>query len=138
MATASASAAVVRIYRELFRYAKQSNDKKLALEELRTSFRQPIAGADDSLEHRLQKAESRLSFLRMTSTRPGPSGANSGRWIYKDGQKLENVNGTLRDGNGRVVSNWSGNNLDPQSVSTHRKQLRRMGFRNNAHAKGFF
>jgi hypothetical protein len=63
---------------------------------------------------------------------------NTGKWVYRDGQKLENVNGTLRDGLGRVVSNWNGSNLDPESMSTHQKQLKRMGFRNNSHAKGFF
>lgn len=32
----------------------------------------------------------------------------------------------------------SGNNLDPDSVSRHYHGLRRMGFRDNAHAKGIF
>ena len=33
-------------------------------------------------------------------------------------------------------SNWSGNNLDPDSVTRHRNSLTRAGFRDNNHAKG--
>jgi hypothetical protein len=130
---------VRQVYRELFRYATHSNSNKptaSVVDELRSKFRAPLE-TNDSLDDRLKKAESRLSFLRM-STPKRRSRGESGKWIYKDGERLEAVDGTLRDGAGRVVSNWSGNNLDPQSVSTHRKQLKRVGFQNNLHAKGFF
>ena len=35
-------------------------------------------------------------------------------------------------------SNWDGSNMDPDSVARHNRSLRRAGFRDNAHAKGFF
>ncbi|GKY96163.1 hypothetical protein MPSEU_000576300 [Mayamaea pseudoterrestris] len=132
--------AVRKVYRELLRHAQHSKNNTSSLTELRTKFRTPVT-TDDTLEDRLKQAESRLAFLRMTSGRRrkvNSSSNNTGKWIYKDGERLENVNGTLRDGQGRVVSNWSGSNLDPESMTTHRKQLNRMGFKNNAHAKGFF
>lgn len=72
---------------------------------------------------------------------PRPRGklaSNSQRWIYKDGEKYENVNGTIRGAKGRVHTNWDGKNLDPESVKRHRQQLKRCGFVNNAHAKGIF
>jgi len=66
--------------------------------------------------------------------------------VYKDGQKYklerDDVTGKVTwrgDGGGRkAVSNWDGKNLDPEAVQRHRQQLRRAGFENNAHAKGFF
>lgn len=125
-----------QIYRELFRYARQSKDMQGNLSQLRSEFRKPLA-LNEELKDRLQHAESRLSFIRMTTVKNNSTG-KTGKWIYRNGEKLEAVNGTLRDSSGRVVSNWSGNNLDPESVTTHRKQLRRMGFKGNAHAKGFF
>ena len=69
--------------------------------------------------------------------------------------------GRPRSRKGNVVSNWDGSNLDPESVSRHKHQVRasraapalristradhrraraeqlgRVGFQNNAHAKG--
>ena len=37
-----------------------------------------------------------------------------------------------------AFTNWDGSNLDPDSVSRHYHSLNRAGFRDNAHAKGFF
>jgi hypothetical protein len=65
-------------------------------------------------------------------------GGGGGRWVYKDGERLAVEHGTIRDSKGRVVSNWDGNNLDPESVKRHRQQLKRAGFVNNQHAKGIF
>jgi len=139
--SSAAAAAVRKAYRELLHLAKQQQPPKgstidKSREELRAQFRAPIA-ADQSIESRLKEAESRLSFLRMTTTKVKPRG-QAGRWVYKDGQRLEHANGTLRDDKGRVHSNWDGNNLDPECVSKHFKNLRRAGFVNNLHAKGIF
>jgi hypothetical protein len=104
--------------------------------DLRHGFRSPLAGGE-SVEDRLRKADERLSFLRMVT--PKDSSINqSGKWIYKDGKRVEGHEATKRDGNGRVVSNWDGKNLDPDSVKLHTKQLNRAGFLNNSHAKGIF
>ena len=115
-------------------------------EELRAAFREPLAvGGDDNdnndeesaLDHRLELADKKLSFLKMVTPKP-PKDSNSGRWVYKkNGERLEG-NSQKRDAKGRVISNWDGSNLDPDSVKQHNYQLKRMGFRNNAHAKGFF
>jgi hypothetical protein len=69
----------------------------------------------------------------------GESEGGGGRWVYKDGKRLAcEEGGTLRDANGRVVSNWSGKNMDPDSIKRHKQQLNRAGFVNNGHAKGVF
>ena len=66
------------------------------------------------------------------------NGTRGGRWIYRNGERLEVSEGTVRDSKGRVVSNWDGKNLDPEQVKRHNHHLKRLGFRNNAHAKGIF
>ena len=131
--------AVRQAYRDLLHILRRmpANDRPRHLDELRTKFRQPLA-ANETLEQRLRKAHDRASFLRITTGKSAPRG-QGGRWVYKDGQRLESdEQGTLRDGNGRVVSNWDGKNLDPESVTRHRKLLNRAGFVNNNHAKGVF
>lgn len=135
-------ASVRQKYREIARLVQRLPEQKLetSWKELRRSFRQPLA-AGESVDARLKSADERISFLRMITPKAGAevtSSGKGGRWVYKNGERLENVNGTLRDTNGRVVSNWDGKNLDPCSVKIHNGQLKRMGFVNNAHAKGIF
>lgn len=92
----------------------------------------------------LESARNSLGYLRMvTPRRPdrGSSESSDGggryRIVYKDGQAV--VDGENEPMAGRkAVSNWHGGNLDPDSVTRHKSQLSRMGFRDNAHAKGFF
>lgn len=103
--------------------------------QLRTAFREPLR-ADESVEDRIKKADERLSFLRMITPK-SLKDSSSGRWVYKNGKRLDS-HAPVRDKNGRVVSNWDGKNLDPDNVKQHNYQLKRMGFRNNAHAKGVF
>ncbi len=38
----------------------------------------------------------------------------------------------------RAVTNWTGRNMDPDSVKRHHASLRRAGFKGNADAKGIF
>lgn len=127
-----------KVYRDLFHLIRQQPNHPPLLQELREKFRKPLDG-NETLEQRLKEAESRLSFLRMKSTKSQQRGKQAGRWVYRNGERLEaDGKGTLRDSKGKVVSNWDGKNLDPESVKMHRQQLRRAGFVNNAHAKGLF
>lgn len=130
---------VRKMYRELFHVIHQlpsSTQRHHGLQELRATFRRPIAH-NETLEQRIQTAKDRAAFLRITTPKTKARG-ESGRWIYRDGQKLSQVDGTFRDAKGQVVSNWDGKNLDPESVRRHKQDLKRMGFINNSHAKGFF
>ena len=145
-ANAKASSAIVRnVYRELLHLAKQQQQQQsketaqvplAVIQEVRTKFREPIA-ADQTIESRLKDAQDRLSFLRITTTKVKPRG-QAGRWVYRDGKRLENINGTLRDDKGRVHSTFDEKNMDPEMVSKHFKNLKRAGFSSNAHAKGIF
>lgn len=154
--TASTTAAAVRtVYRELVHIAKQQQsqnkptNKEGLLQEIRAKFRRPVTSeSGETAETRLKQAQDRLSFLRISSVKVAPRGGSSSssetssgtsRWVYRDGQKLEHVAGTLRDAvTGRVISPYDGKNLDPESVTRHRKSLKRAGFVNNSHAKGIF
>lgn len=141
MVVESQTSSIVRsVYRELLHIIKQqelSNAKNQigSLKEVREGFRRPLVEGE-SMESRLEQAKSRLSFLRITSPKLKPRG-DSGLWVYSNGKPLSGQ-GTRRDDKGRVISNWDGKNLDPESVSRHYKNLRRAGFVNNLHAKGIF
>ena len=118
--------------------SSQSLCPEKSLEQLRTAFREPL-GADETVDDRIKQADAKLSFLKMITPKPLKE-SNSGRWIYKNGKRVEgNTENTPRvDKNGKVHTNWDGKNLDPDSVKQHKYQLKRMGFRNNSHAKGYF
>ena len=115
----------------------------MRLTELRNGFRKPLS-PDETIGERMKLGHSKLSFLRIT-TRVKPRKESNEqeqsiekKWVYKDGQKFESINGTIRDPKGRVLSSFDGKNLDPESVTRHRKLLKRAGFVNNQHAKGIF
>lgn len=125
-------------YRSLARLIKKlpENQSEKGWNELRSSFRAPL-GVEESLDTRFEEAEKRESFLRMITPKEKSSN-QSGTWVYKDGKRLEGHGATRLDANGKVVSNWDGKNLDPCSVKRHNQQLKRAGFVNNSHAKGYF
>lgn len=127
-----------KVYRDLFHLIRQQSNNTPLLQELREKFRGPLDD-NETMEQRLKDAESRLSLLRMKSKKSQQRGKSAGRWVYRNGERLEaDEEGTIRDSKGKVVSNWNGKNLDPESVKLHRQQLRRAGFVNNTHAKGLF
>jgi hypothetical protein len=150
------------VYRDLLHIVKQQpqqsqTQRSVNIAELRSSFRQPLADAE-TVESRIEQAHKRLSFLRISNVKVKPRGSTSQgqqalgkgaalsgdggrqRWVYRNGERLEAdmATGTLRTASGRVVSSYDGTNLDPESVTRHKKSLRRAGFVNNTHAKGIF
>lgn len=134
---ATTSSSVVRhTYRTLARLVSRMPDQQNAWNELRTSFRRELS-ADETLDDRLRKAGERVAFLRMITPKERASG-KGGRWVYKDGKRVEGgQEGSAVQGQ-RVISNFDGSNLDPCSVKRHQYGLKRAGFANNLHAKGIF
>jgi hypothetical protein len=128
------------------------------LVELNDSSASAFSAAAGTIESRYQHGINRCSFLRMNTRQYKPrtynhttiTAANNNtavngteRYIYKNGQRFAlhslQQDGTLRHNQrGYVVSPYDGKNLDPQSVTRHRQNLKRAGFINNAHAKGMF
>mmetsp|Transcript_88091 Transcript_88091/g.132012 ORF Transcript_88091/g.132012 Transcript_88091/m.132012 type:complete len:135 (-) Transcript_88091:66-470(-) len=133
-----ASSAAVQRYRSLAKLVRKlPKGQENGWNELRSTFRKPLA-TGESLDERLKAADDRIAFLKMITPKERSSSSSGGRWIYKDGKRVDVSEATVRDANGKVISNWDGRNLDPCSVKRHNHQLKRAGFANNAHAKGFF
>lgn len=133
-ASSKLAAQIRTVYRDCLYYARHQKQHSLA--DVRSQFRAPLLQSQ-SPESRLKEAQKKLSFFKMTSVRVKPrhGSENPKLYVYKDGTKYTNTNGTFRDDKGRTISNWDGNNLDPEMVKRHHKSLKRMGFANNAHAK---
>lgn len=139
--TTSATQRVRHAYRSLARLVERLPDSKkqtAVRDEMRTGFRAPL-GADETLDSRLKTAGEKIAFLRIiTPAGTNQSSGGGGRWVYKNGKRMEDGDTKTRDGGGKVHSNWDGKNMDPCSVKRHTQQLKRAGFANNLHAKGIF
>lgn len=124
-------------YRTLSRLIQRLPEKQMptAKQQLRSEFRRPAREGETTSE-RMQRAGEQIAYLRIVTPKDRSSN-QSGRWLYKDGQRIEGGKGSSITGD-RVHSNWDGSNLDPCSVKRHNQSLRRAGFKNNLHAKGIF
>jgi hypothetical protein len=115
--------------------SQSTKQKSLSLRDVRQAFRQPLQeDKGETVESRLQQAESRLAFLRMTSTRMGQSKYQAGKstaksdspnqlesskdttdenytgrtlFVYKDGQRYE-VGASTVDGEVTLRDNAGG------------------------------
>lgn len=92
------------------------------------------------IEECINTAMSKLGYLRMQT----PKRASGHRLtnvevekINKDSENKKN-SGKPDSIKTRPMSNWSGSNMDPDAIERHHRSLKRAGFRDNAHAKGFF
>lgn len=136
---------ILSTYRTLSRLIKglPSNQKpQQQLASVQKTFRENTTLTDPiEIESYIQKAGEKIAYYRIITPKASSSISSSSgtkRWVYtKDGAVEIDGEGRARL-NGRVVSNWDGNNLDPCSIKTHQGQLKRMGFANNLHAKGLF
>ena len=135
--------AAVALVRDRFR------EERLNFAQARKSEDTVGGDSNDEVE-RLGKlvaeAESRLGFLKMMTPRSAQRGRQSGssHFFYFEGKRYdpgrdeeeEGGKGKTRRLEKARWSNWTGSNLDPDSVSKHRNLLNRAGFRDNSHAKG--
>lgn len=140
MATAPSANRVLHTYRTMVRMISQLPESKAESfrTELRTKFRAPLLDNDDetALQDRLRLAGEKIAFLRIIT--PKAKGVErGGRWVYRNGERIEEGETTTVDGR-RVVNNFTGANHDPCMVKRHNVGLKRAGFNNNLHAKGMF
>lgn len=124
---------VFSVYRNLIRYAKNlstSQQKIETLAKIKSEFRLHRNEQNvEKIQEMIKKAESSLSYLKIIT--PKRFGGQQGYTKITFGENK------IQDG-GRAVSNWTGNNMDPDSVKRHYVGLKRAGFRDNSHAKGYF
>mmetsp|Transcript_21087 Transcript_21087/g.41792 ORF Transcript_21087/g.41792 Transcript_21087/m.41792 type:complete len:143 (+) Transcript_21087:85-513(+) len=134
------------VYRQLFHLSSRiptANKRPEAINLVRQRFREH-RGTDDvaALSSLMAEAESRLGFLKMMTPRSfhrSALGEGSGRTLYHGGEKIDadGAHGLDREAKAKW-SNWTGSNLDPDMVAQHSHSLKRAGFKDNYHAKGFF
>ena len=124
-------------YRTIARLIQRlpEESQAMAQKQLRNDFRRSNRPGETTSD-RVQRAGEQIAYLRIVTPKERPSN-QSGRWVYKDGERIKDGQGSSMAG-GRVHSNWDGNNLDPCSVKRHNQSLKRAGFQNNLHAKGIF
>ena len=79
----------------------------------------------------MRKADSSLSYLKMSTPR-APETPQNGAYTVRFGDDKSTGKRSL------AVSNWTGSNMDPDSVKRHYRSLDRAGFKSNAHMKGIF
>lgn len=130
-----ASSHVLSMYRNLLKSAhklKPIDKRNNAILQIKNDFRININEEDkDKVRIMLEKANSTLGYLKIVTPR------NILTYEQKDSIKL--VFGDInKQKQNKAVSNWSGSNLDPDSVKRHHQILKRAGFKNNQDMKGIF
>jgi hypothetical protein len=122
---------VIGTYRNMIKLAKsvspQSDSEKM-LKMIRTQFRKEVSDPKE-VTKLLAKAQSNISYMKMITPKASDAkdrGEQSFAVDKKDGSRVAS----------RVHTNWTGSNMDPDSVARHNASLKRAGFRNNFHAKG--
>uniref|UniRef100_A0A7S2S2D5 Complex 1 LYR protein domain-containing protein n=1 Tax=Rhizochromulina marina TaxID=1034831 RepID=A0A7S2S2D5_9STRA len=133
---------VLPLYRQLLFLSQHISDVKKrpeAVALVRDAFREHRLETDEErIQQLLAQAESRLSFLKMVTPREYHrlGGQQSTYYVYQNGKRLDD--GSARTQDRARHSNWTGSNMDPDSVAKHQHLLNRAGFQDNSHAKGFF
>lgn len=104
-----------------------ADKRQQTIEQIRSQFRLNSAENDQmKVVKLLEQAQSSLGYLKMVTPKQPRSQAGVTRIVFGE-----------HDGKvSKAVSNWSGKNLDPDSVKRHYNSLKRAGFRDNTHAKG--
>ena len=121
------------LYRNMLRYARSLPAAKRndGVEQIRKGFRAGKETDDPAqIKEMLEKANSTLGYLKIVTPRSPKQHVQTGKTktvFGDDSMKLS-----------RPVSNWTGSNMDPDSVARHERSLKRAGFKNNADMKGFF
>jgi len=82
----------------------------------------------------LQKADSSLGYLKIITPRSNLKGQTGATKIVGK-SPFEAMTASDKAGF-RPVTNWTGKNLDPDSVRRHQNNLKRAGFKDNLQAKG--
>lgn len=116
------------------RLLQPQNKRHDAIERIRKEFRKNKSESiEENIDKMLEKAQSSLSYLKIITPK-GLLKSNTQAGVTKIVFGDNNESSTGR----KAVSNWTGSNMDPDSVSKHYQNLNRAGFRDNSHAKGLF
>jgi DNA-binding transcriptional regulator YhcF (GntR family) len=124
----------IRLYREMLQYAKlltETQQKSQITERIKMEFRKNMREINyQKIEVLLTEAESKLGYLKIITPKRRSSQQGYTKMTFGDA-------GGGTSGS-KAVSNWTGHNMDPDTVKRHYRGLKRAGYKNNSHAKGVF
>ncbi|KAG5189653.1 hypothetical protein JKP88DRAFT_147878, partial [Tribonema minus] len=128
---------VIRIYRHLLKSARRlpkPAERADAFQQVREGFKAHMhESSQEKLAQLLNQAQSRLSYLKIVTPRDARNQEGAVKVVYQDGKLVEHVQ---TDRPRAPISNWTGSNMDPDSVSRHRHTLSRAGFKDHGHVLG--
>jgi hypothetical protein len=130
-------AVVLTMYKNMLRVAKgipNAQSRLETIDKIRHEFRHNSTQSDPAaIETLLTQANSNLGYLKIVT--PRKSGQQTGRTTLVFSNHFSAAHGI---GEGKAVSNWTGKNIDPDSMKRHLQGLKRAGFKSHAQAKGVF
>lgn len=114
------------LYKSLLKAASRLPEAKRVkvCGDIRRAFRENKETSPQDVSKLLDKAASTLGYLKIITPRGRQAAQSEAAGASVVGRK--------------ATSNWSGENLDPDSVRRHQSILKRAGFRSNREAKGTF
>jgi hypothetical protein len=118
------------MYKNLITFAKRlpKLKKDESIRKIQEEFRKNSNEHNpERIEELLKYANSTLGYLKIVTPKRLKDQTGHSKIVFGDDSKIN-----------KAVSNWTGNNLDPDSVSRHYRSLKRAGFKDNSSAKGIF
>ncbi len=106
--------------------SKQSDIRKQIQHAFRSNSNETSSTKINEL---VAKAQSSLGYLKIITPKSTPNGEGYTKIVF-------NSNQSTKSGGSKAVSNWTGKNLDPDSVKRHYDTLKRIGYKNNQDPKG--
>lgn len=134
MVDSTAARNVLSVYKKMLQMARGLSEPRRSgvIVEIKQQFRANKEKSTSEVAALLETANSSLGYLKIITPRVRAREGQSGVTRVVFGP-------SIADGKGRKpMTNWTGANLDPDSVTKHNQLLKRAGFRNNKDAKGIF
>ncbi len=120
----------IYVYKHLLRMAKgmPAKDRSKTVQQIKEEFRKNVAETDPyKITAMLDKANSTLGYIKIVSPKRFEAREQQGttKIVFGEAKKQN-----------KAMTNWTGKNMDPDSVKHHHRNLNRAGFKSNAHVKG--
>lgn len=134
--TSKSSMNISSLYRQMLRLQRilpeYRRDPTLA--QIKQGFRINKLETDESkIETMIQKALSSIAYMKMITPRTRNKSRHESGYVKI---VIENHESVSKSQLFKPHSNWTGSNMDPDSVKRHYRGLQRAGFKDNAHAIG--
>ena len=126
---------VLVVYKNLLRLAGSLpvDKRQESIQLIKQEFRRNVEAEPALLPQLLEKANSTLGYLKIVTPKSARKQAQQGitKIMFGTGDDIQK-NGA------KVMSNWTGSNVDPDALKRHHHGIKRAGFKSHKDAKGFF